>query len=262
MNVEGNSPIPSGMLYLPDEHYIEVWERAENGVFPKFPSGNLADFPSIKVEVYQSFAGRIPVLHAGERKDFEGLLCAIFYKGERKPIPASMGASMIKGWKDVTGQTHRVILLSDGYYSAIPPEEMGLSPDEWKAKSFILRRTHECTHYYTLRAYGFMNQDWKDELIADAMGIIEAFGEYRSAYFLRFMGLEGYPAYRIGGRLENYYPKGRELRPDERQDVQRQVYEASLGLEHFLQENPEFLSSEEGKRQLLDQLASLDFDFR
>jgi hypothetical protein len=43
-----------------------------------------------------------------------------------------------------------------------------------------------------------------DEIIADYMGICGAVGFFRADWFLRFMGLESYPAYRSGGRFENY----------------------------------------------------------
>jgi hypothetical protein len=43
-----------------------------------------------------------------------------------------------------------------------------------------------------------------DEILADYMGIVAAAGRYRADWFLRFMGLESFPHYRPGGRLENY----------------------------------------------------------
>ncbi len=49
-----------------------------------------------------------------------------------------------------------------------------------------------------------MRNNLLDELIADYMGITAAAGRYRSDWFLRFMGLESFPAYREGGRLQNY----------------------------------------------------------
>jgi uncharacterized short protein YbdD (DUF466 family) len=164
----------------------------------------------------------------------------------------------IKGWKDFFGRPHRAILLSDGYYSAIPPEDIGLKPADWLQKSFVLRRAHECAHYYTLRAYGFMNNALKDELIADAMGIIEAFGEYRADFFLRFVGLENYPEYREGGRLQNYLPKDRPATAEEFKEMQDMAYTAAHGLEIFLKENPQYIKDDEGKLALLDKLAIME----
>lgn len=36
------------------------------------------------------------------------------------------------------------------------------------------------------------------------MGIVAATGKYKAEWFLCFMGLENYPAFRPGGRLTNY----------------------------------------------------------
>ena len=49
-----------------------------------------------------------------------------------------------------------------------------------------------------------MRNNLLDELVADFMGITAAAGRYRADWFLRFMGLESFPAYREGGRLQNY----------------------------------------------------------
>ncbi len=49
-----------------------------------------------------------------------------------------------------------------------------------------------------------MQNNLLDEFIADYMGIVKAIGYYRADWFLRFIGLENFPNYRAGGRLENY----------------------------------------------------------
>ncbi len=245
-------------LYLEDEAFVSAWKQAEEGKYPIFPNINLNTYRSLQTTLFQSFGGRIPVLHMKDRAEFERLICEIFYKGQKREIPLSMGALTIKGWKDLFGQSHRAILLSDGYYSAVLPEKIGLTSGEWKKKSLILRRAHECAHYYTLRAYGFMNNALKDELIADAMGMIEAFGEYRHELFLHFMGLENYPEYRWGGRLQNYRPKDREMPEEAFKIFQKSAYDASKELNDYIKKNPQYLESEEGKLVLLKKLAIID----
>ncbi len=245
-------------FYLADEEFVSAWEHAQQGRYPVFPNVRLEDYQSLATVLFQSYGGRIPVMHMKDREEFEQLISAIFYKGEKRGIPKSMGAMAIKGWKDLFGKPHRAILLSDGYYSAVPPEEIGLEASEWIRKSFILRRTHECTHYYTLRAYGFMKNALKDELIADAMGIIEAFGEYRADLFLRFVGLENYPAYREGGRLQNYLPKDRPATAEEFKEMQDTACSAASALEVYLKKNPQFVRDDAGKLALLDKLAKRD----
>ena len=49
-----------------------------------------------------------------------------------------------------------------------------------------------------------MQNNLLDEIIADYMGIVGAVGCYRADWFLRFVGLDLFPKYRPGSRLENY----------------------------------------------------------
>jgi len=49
-----------------------------------------------------------------------------------------------------------------------------------------------------------MGNNLLDELIADYQGIVAALGYFRADWFLHFVGLESFPNYRQGGRLENY----------------------------------------------------------
>jgi hypothetical protein len=80
-----------------------------------------------------------------------------------------------------------LIVLSDKPYSNVPARDMGLTEAEWKAKSLVLRREHENTHYYTKRFFGSARNNLHDEIIADFFGIYAAFGEYKGEYFLRFI---------------------------------------------------------------------------
>jgi len=98
----------------------------------------------------------------------------------------------------------RFLILSTGPYSDVAAREIGLSGPDWRRISTKIRLEHECTHYFTLRVFGSMRNNLLDELIADYMGITAAAGRYRSDWFLRFMGLESFPVYREGGRLQNY----------------------------------------------------------
>jgi hypothetical protein len=98
----------------------------------------------------------------------------------------------------------RFLILSTGPYSNVAAGEIGLSNLDWRETSTTIRLEHECTHYFTLRVFGSMRNNLFDEVIADYMGITAAAGRYRADWFLRFMGLESFPAYREGGRLQNY----------------------------------------------------------
>jgi hypothetical protein len=98
----------------------------------------------------------------------------------------------------------RLILLSDGPYSAVPAVELGLDAESWRGLSLALRRDHECAHYFTRRLFGAMRNNLLDELIADYAGMVAALGRFRADWFLRFLGLEDYPQCRSSGRLGIY----------------------------------------------------------
>jgi hypothetical protein len=86
----------------------------------------------------------------------------------------------------------------------VPAAAVGRPEDEWLRLSLEIRRDHECTHYFTCRVFGSMRNNLLDEIIADFAGLLTTFGHYDGDLALRFFGLEGYPAYREGGRLQSY----------------------------------------------------------
>jgi hypothetical protein len=192
----------------------------------------------LQLIIHQSLAGTIPVLLAGNREDFVSLVQALTKRNEPVTIPASMGACIVSGfnnwdrihryrqqwevqnpgncsesrWKEEFQRIiphkqlyqDKFIILSPGSYSNISARDMGLEAQEWLRLSLIIRLEHECTHYFTHRLFNLMRNNLLDELIADYIGIVAACGYYRSDWFLRFLGLESFPDYRLGGRLENY----------------------------------------------------------
>ena len=192
---------------------------------------------SVTLDVHGTPAGRIAVIVAACRDDFASLVQALIYRNEPREVPAAMGAAMVSGsnnwervaahraaWSRRTGNAggaawraefarlrarperyqDRFIVLQQGNYSAVGAADMGLSEQRWQAQSLRIRREHECAHYFTLRVLGAMHGHLLDELLADYAGIVAAAGRYRADWFLRFLGLEDYPRYRRGGRLENY----------------------------------------------------------
>lgn len=193
---------------------------------------------SLQLIIHQSLAGAIPVLIAPNREDFVSLVQALTMRNEPKLIPASMGACMVAGfnnwhrvsqirqqweqqhpgnsdtasWNEEFGRLipqkelyqDRFIILSNGGYSNVSGKDLGLSENDWQRISLTIRLEHECTHYFTRRMFGSMRNNLLDELIADYRGIVMACNYYRADWFLRFLGLESFPQYRLGGRLENY----------------------------------------------------------
>jgi hypothetical protein len=209
------------------------------GVLPAGTDGlELEDADGLRLFIHPTPAGAVPVLAVPRRADFEALVRALVRKNEPVPLPASMGACMVAGynnWSRVaelrrrweTGQVDaegaadwpaafpvvcarkelyqdRFILLSEGPYSGVPAERMGMAEDAWRAVSRTIRLEHECAHYFTRRVLGSMRNNLLDELMADYAGIVAAAGRYRADWFLRFCGLEDACGCRADGRLWNY----------------------------------------------------------
>ncbi len=192
----------------------------------------------LRLLVHRSVAGPVPVLIAGDRADFVALVRALSMRNEPGPVPASMGACTVKGfnnWDRIreyrrqweagdpgnrgemawSAEFQRLIprpemyqdrfmILSEGPYSDVPAADLGIADEEWRHLSVTIRLEHECTHYFTLRLFDVTRNNALDELLCDYMGIAAVAGRFRADWLLRFMGLEAFPAYREGGRLQNY----------------------------------------------------------
>lgn len=185
-------------------------------ITPKRPV-NFSQPQAISIELYDSFAGRIPVVVFGQDSDFEAFVVNCAYRGKRPDNISQMGASFIYG------KTQRFLTLSRKFYSNTAPEYLGLSVEEWREKSMLIRREHELTHYYTKRLYGSASNNLHDELIADFMGLYSAFGHYDAKLFRHFMGLDG-----TDGRL-SLYTAG--LSPESQRAVAEIASECSERLE-------------------------------
>lgn len=189
----------------------------------------------ITLKLHKSIAYDIPVITVPDETDFETLIRSLIYKNNPVTIPKSMGASLISGinnWKkihnlkqkwsenspsiswneefskNIVPNTHlykdKIILLSMKPYSNVNAERLQMNSEEWKKISLKIRLEHECVHLYTLKKFGKASNNLHDELIADYIGIVAATGTYKEEWMLTFMGLEKYPKYRTGARLENY----------------------------------------------------------
>lgn len=178
-------------------------------------------------------AGEAAVWYLEHREDFEHALCALAYRCEPRDILPSVGASMVSGlinwekirshkltyfasggldWKtefrrftsEKANYRDTLILLSSGPYSAIPAETLQLSEGLWLEKSVVIRKYHELTHFVCRRLWPEKADTLRDEIIADCIGLLAAFGEYNDQYARTFLGIEN-RQYRPGGRLEHYF---------------------------------------------------------
>ncbi|SDZ01611.1 DUF7005 family protein [Hymenobacter psychrophilus] len=189
----------------------------------------------VRFTLHESIAGKVPVLTVADNEDFVKLVQCLLYKNNPTPVPHSMGALLLSGinnwdrikalktewqqnnpsesWNQEFSKNilpnpglykDKLIILSTKPYSAVSAEFLGLSEADWMSQSLTLRLEHECTHLYTLSRYGCASNNLHDELVADYIGISNTIGFYSKEWMLAFIGLEGYPNYRQGGRLENY----------------------------------------------------------
>jgi hypothetical protein len=190
----------------------------------------------ITLDIYHSsLSGKVPVVTIPNNDDFNTFISAISNKNEPQKLPKSMGALCINGinnWDRIQRlkvdwlkqnqkenwslyfKEHilpksylfkdKLMVLSTKPYSGITHALLNVTKDTWKCLSLKIRREHECAHLFTLKHYGCMANNMHDEVIADYAGIVEASGNFNRTWFLYFIGLENYPKYRKGGRLENY----------------------------------------------------------
>jgi hypothetical protein len=188
----------------------------------------------LELRVHPTPAGRIPVLIAGSRHDFESLLCALTCRNEPEPVPPAVGATIVGGYNNwdrirslrVAWQAEhpgedwtpafrdllprkelyqdRFLLLAPGPYSGIDAAQVGLDGPAWLETSLRIRLEHEAVHYFTRRVLGQMRNGLHDEILADWTGLVAATGRFRADWFLRFLGVEDLPRLRPGGRLAAY----------------------------------------------------------
>lgn len=272
------------------EPYLAATRRgAPAADLPEASGIELEDPDAIELALFASPAGRIPLLIARRRAEFAALIRALTKRNEPVPVPPSQGALMVSGynnwsrirelrrrWEDRDPSSRgsaswseefqriqprrelyqdRFILLSDGPYSAIPAAELGLPDGEWRELSLAIRRDHECAHYLTRRLFGSMRNNVLDELIADYAGMVGAAGRFRADWFLRFIGLEDFPRYRAGGRLDIYRGKP-PLSDGAFMVLHTLVKAAAENLERFDAGLPAGARTPQGKGLLISVLAS------
>ncbi len=208
------------------EKYLDIVERGHEPEKRDLSHFITSDEDSMTYE--DTPAGTVPVLTLGMRSDFVTFLRIMANRCEEAIIPDTQGASIMDGiinWRKIEQHIEEydgpdkleefrrftaekknyrdtLIVLSTGAYSAIPAAKIGLSDEEWKSLSHTVRKYHECTHFLCMRLYPDKKDVIWDELVADAVGIIAAFGKYDADMEKLFLGIEG-DRY-TKGRLENY----------------------------------------------------------
>ncbi len=219
-------------LYLnPDADPPEAYRRTVlRGEEPEIKGlGHYTGDVHDRMETADTPAGPVRVVTLGNRRDFElvlrGLMAA--KNGPLAPIPETQGAAMLTvfNWPRIRAhlaqfpETERraefqrftsvrenyldmLVILSRGPYSDVPAEALGFPEDQWLSRSDTIRRYHELTHVICRRLYPEDIEPIRDELIADAVGLYAAFGQFAPELEMRFLGFRD--GQYVGGRLGNY----------------------------------------------------------
>ena len=206
-----------------------------------------------KGEILTPFEGtRVYCLTFSLREDFERAVHAVCHKCRSTPaVPATTGAMTVFGVRNAeetekaleklakngtpedrfaglkllreNGEykrkcTDALFFISSGPYSDIPYTETPYGEEEWNRVSAKIRLYHELTHVFSRRFFPEHQDAVRDEMLADAIGLLCATGKYDPVFGKRLIGI-GANGYMPGGRLENYI---------EKEDVFRESRRAAL----------------------------------
>ena len=185
------------VLPLPDEGFVAVWKEAKGNAAQAFlteitgrePSVPLRKEEALRVVFTDTLGGRLPVVVTGDHEDFRCLEALLNGRNDLDDLPVTVNAFTLNARAEKI-RGHRVILLGQAPYSNVPAQHLGLEAADWLRRSFRLRLAHECAHYETLRLFGDMRNNTLDEILADAMGQLAAFGSFSAWRQRLFFGLE------------------------------------------------------------------------
>jgi hypothetical protein len=235
-----------------------------------------------RLVVHPTLAGRLPFLMAEERGDFENLVRALTLKNEPLAVPSSMGACIVTGylnWHRLSRQhsqscarqwgstiprlenreTDSFVILSAGPYSGVDAAQLGLEEPEWLRLSFLIRREHESAHYFVRRLFPSRPNSLMCEVMADYCAIRAVRGKFDADWLLTFFGLDTFPRYREGGRLQNYLTD-LSLSGTEFDVVCRLLTRAVRNIEAFDRDRGDDFRSPESQRALLVAMSLLTIE--
>lgn len=223
-------PTEPAVLPLPDEPFVSLWKETAGEEVLKFLADSfklpISSFQfqkpeALKIQLQATAGGRLPVIYTGCHDDFCHMEALVNGHSDIEDLPLTVNAFTIVA-KAPELNNHRLILLGNAPYSNIPSSALGMDEDEWLHRSTALRSAHECAHYETLRLFGGMVNHALDEIIADTIGQIAAFGNFSAQRQRLFFGL-GSGGETCTGRLTFYCKK---VIPWERKEVYKAVDKA------------------------------------
>ena len=220
-------PPKPALLPLPDEPFVSLWKETAGKEVLHFLSSTFAlpieQFPfkkpeALKIHLAPTAGGQIPVISTGCHDDLCSMDALVNGHPDIEELPLTVNALTIDA-KAAGMLHHRLILLGNAPYSNVPASALGLDEDNWLQRSTALRLAHECAHYETLRLFGGMKNHALDEIAADTMGQLAAFGNFSAQRQRLFFGIES-GGEKCTGRLTFYC---RKVIPWERTEVYQAV---------------------------------------
>ncbi|MCA9972022.1 MAG: NAD(P)-binding protein, partial [Anaerolineales bacterium] len=193
---------------------------------PALPGLQLQAPAALRLHVHASAFGPVPLLTTPHRADFELLVQAFAKRNEPQPLPAATTAYLISGlnnWDRVRAlkqdwlrqlqpppaspqaiamlwqQAFKRLLPQKALYqdrfmlvharlAAVPAADLGLPAAEWQRLAPLIEAEHAATIYTLPRLLGYLRDDpLHTELLAYAIGILRAAGQFHADWFLRFV---------------------------------------------------------------------------
>lgn len=185
-------------LPLPDEVFASRWQEARGRDVPDFLTDGLKlpaydfvwqDIESLSLSFAHTLGGKLPVIATGCHEDFRTMDAVMNGREKERELPLTVNAFTIEARAEPIHR-HRLLLLNRAPYGNIPAKALGLSAEDWLERSRRLRLHHECAHYEILRLLGGMRNHALDEILADTLGQIAAFGNFDADRQRLFFGLE------------------------------------------------------------------------
>ena len=241
---------------LTDEYFVSKWRMVWGNDVPDFLADELKlsayDFlwqkpESLSISFARTLGGTLPVIGTGCHEDFRAMEAILNGWKQSRELPVTVNAFTIEARAEPIYR-HRLLLLNRAPYSNIPAEALGLATEDWLERSHRLRLRHECAHYETLRILGDMENHAHDEILADALGQIAAFGRFDAERQRLFFGLERGSSV-CHGRLSFYCQK---LPQKEREKVYRTVDKVLDAIEELLDS---LLAKDVGELEIFTSLA-------
>lgn len=250
--------IPAELPDLPlqDEAFVAEWQEAEGRDVLDFLADGLGlpvsgfcfeDEERLGISFAKTLGGMLPVINTGCHEDFRAMDALMNGRDGKRELPVTVNAFTIEARAEKIFR-HRLLLLNRAPYSNIHADRLGLTEEDWLDRSYRLRRAHECAHYETLRLVGGMKNHALDEILADTVGQIAAFGDFSADRQRLFFGIK-HDDDNCTGRLSFYT---RTVRAEERGQIYRSVDKVLDIVEDTVRE---LISKKAGKWEILKELA-------